>query len=85
MKTDKEYPATHSMSTAWYFVDDDDNVAIMEFEDEGPIPVGVPRNGYFNENVLFGEVLEEDERDGTIQLTKEQLDLLLGEPHSPLE
>ena len=29
MKTDKESPATHSMSTAWYMVDDDDNVAII--------------------------------------------------------
>lgn len=28
MLLDKEYPATHSMSTAWYMVDDDDNVAI---------------------------------------------------------
>lgn len=23
MKTDKEYPATHSMATAWYCVDED--------------------------------------------------------------
>ena len=26
MKIDKEYPATHSMSTAWYVADEDGNV-----------------------------------------------------------
>lgn len=26
MLLEKEYPATHSMSTAWYLVDKDDNV-----------------------------------------------------------
>ena len=40
MKTDKEYPATHSMSTAWYCADKDGNVAIFDIEDDGPVPVG---------------------------------------------
>ena len=38
MLLDKEYPATHSMSTAWYMVDDDDNVAIIEYNENGPVP-----------------------------------------------
>ncbi|MCF0187144.1 MAG: hypothetical protein HUJ98_11720 [Bacteroidaceae bacterium] len=38
MKTNKEYPATHSMSTTWFGVDLDGNVAVLEFEDNGPIP-----------------------------------------------
>ena len=42
MILDKEYPATHSMSTAWYMVDDDDNVAIIEYNENGPVPCDVP-------------------------------------------
>ena len=38
MLTDKEYPATHSMSTAWYCVDEDGNVGIIDIDDNGPIP-----------------------------------------------
>ena len=38
MKTDKEYPATHSMSTAWYCVDMDGNVGIFDIENNGPVP-----------------------------------------------
>lgn len=38
MKTNKEYPATHSMSTDWFGVDKDGNVAIIDFEDNGPVP-----------------------------------------------
>ena len=38
IKNGKEYPATHSMSTSWFFVDKDDSVAIFDFEDNGPIP-----------------------------------------------
>ena len=40
MKIDKEYPATHSMSTAWYCVDEDGNVGIFDIDDNGPVPVG---------------------------------------------
>ena len=35
----KEYPATHSMSTAWYSVDKDGNVGIFDIQDNGPIPL----------------------------------------------
>lgn len=40
MKKDKEYPATHSMSTAWYCVDEEGNVGIFDINDNGPVPVG---------------------------------------------
>lgn len=40
MKINKEYPATHSMSTAWYCVDEDGNVGVIDIEDNGPVPVG---------------------------------------------
>ncbi len=39
MKTKKEYPATHSMWTAWFAIDADGNVAIMECDDNGPAPI----------------------------------------------
>jgi hypothetical protein len=39
MKTDKEYPATHSMETAWFASDIDGNVAIFQFEEDGPSPI----------------------------------------------
>lgn len=40
MIIDREYPATHSMSTAWFCADMDGNVAIIDIGDEGPVPVG---------------------------------------------
>ena len=39
MKIDKEYPATHSMDTAWFACDLDGNVAIFQFEEDGPGPI----------------------------------------------
>ena len=44
MKIDKEYPATHSMSTAWFAVDAEGNVAILDYDDNGPVPVFVPES-----------------------------------------
>ncbi len=40
MRIDIEYPATHSMSTAWYCVDEDGNVGVFDIDDNGPVPVG---------------------------------------------
>ena len=38
MKTNKEYPATHSSDTAWFCVDLDGNVAVFDIEEDGPTP-----------------------------------------------
>lgn len=38
MIIDKEYPATHSMYTSWFGIDKDGKVALLEFEDNGPVP-----------------------------------------------
>ncbi len=35
MKQTKEYPATHSMDTAWYIADEDGNVGIVDFNESG--------------------------------------------------
>ena len=44
MKTNKEYPATHSMSTAWYCVDEEGNVGVIDIDDNGPVPIGEYRD-----------------------------------------
>ena len=49
MITDKEYPATHSMSTAWYCVDEDGNVGIFDICDYGPVPDGTKGDGNVND------------------------------------
>jgi hypothetical protein len=82
MKFDKEYPATHSMSTSWYMVDDEGNVGIMQFDDNGPIPFGIKQDCSFANDLIFGEGFNDDEQCGSIQLNKEQLDELIGQPHS---
>jgi len=38
MKTNKEYPATHSSDTAWFCVDLDGNIAVFDIEENGPKP-----------------------------------------------
>lgn len=59
MITDKEYPATHSMATSWYCVDEDGNVGIFDIDDNGPIPVGEYRQNcvdeVFYEDFTFDE------------------------------
>ena len=42
MLIDKEYPATHSMSTAWFVADKDGNVAVFDFDENGPVPCDIP-------------------------------------------
>jgi len=34
----KEYPATHSMETSWFAIDEDGAVAVLHFEENGPVP-----------------------------------------------
>ena len=84
MKTDKEYPATHSMSTAWYIVDEDGNVGIMDFNENGPVPWETEETSV--RDLVFGH--EEDYKKKEylpIDLTNEQIDELLGPSHSPEE
>ncbi len=74
MLIDKEYPATHSMSTAWYIVDEDGNVGIVDFEDDGPVPFGTP-----NERCIFQVVVGDLYSEvGSIDLEDDQILPLLG-------
>lgn len=80
---DKEYPATHSMSTAWYMVDTDGNVGIMEFDDNGPVPIGVAEEAYDRaRDMVFGQGFTADGKAGGIHLSENQVLELLGQPVS---
>lgn len=68
----KEYPATHSMSTAWFFVDKEDNVAIFDFEDNGPIPVGAGRDNNVTDLCFYDTIVEQDGRK-RLNFTDEQV------------
>lgn len=79
MILDKEYPATHSMSTAWYCVDEDDNVAIFSCEDNGPKPHGVKEDIGVGE-LCFDVPVENVEGIKYLNLTDEQvLELFTGQ------
>lgn len=82
MKQTKEYPATHSMSTAWYVADEDGNVGIMDFNENGPVP-------WQTEQTCIEDLILEHWEDYQnkqklpIELTDEQIDDLMSTPYSP--
>ena len=58
MKIDKEYPATHSMDTAWYCVDEDGNVGIFQIDENGPVPQGY-HSGCEPDTIFWKEFLRQ--------------------------
>ncbi len=83
MKQTKEYPATHSMSTAWYVADEDGNVGIMDFNENGPVPWNTKEASV--EELVFGFDDYETKEYHLVNLTDEQIDELMHTPHSPEE
>lgn len=83
MRTDKEYPATHSMSTAWYIVDDEGNVGIMDYNENGPVPWGVEQTS--SDDLKFGHWEDSYCKIIKFNLTNEQILDLLSNPHKPSE
>lgn len=82
MKTDKEYPATHSMSTAWYVADEEGNVAIIDFNDNGPVPWETEQTGI--EDLVLGHDEYNDNKDYlAINLTDDQVLELIEKPQVP--
>lgn len=73
MKTFKEFPATHSMSTAWYFVDEDENVAIFGIEDNGPVPAKAGGSQNAITDLCFYDPIEEIDGMKHLNLTDEQV------------
>ena len=73
MKTNKEYPATHSMDTAWFACDLDGNVAIFQFEEDGPGPIPFTD---LHTDELIPMLGEEKEGISVMPFTKEQVEEL---------
>ena len=76
MKTTKEFPATHSMSTEWFIADEDGNIALFDFEDNGPVPVQIDERDPFG----WLEDLGVPDKNGinSIELTDEQTSDMLA-------
>ena len=76
MKTTKEFPATHSMDTEWFIADAEGNIALFDFDDDGPVPVKIADNDDF-----WGELDEigVPDKDGinSFELTDEQANYML--------
>lgn len=83
MLIDKEYPATHSMSTAWYCVDEDGNVGIFDIQDNGPIPDGWEQDLEVND--MFWHDFSLENKDGVryMDLTMEQITPMLMPMEAP--
>ena len=77
MKINKEYPATHSMSTAWYCVDEDGNVGIFDIQDNGPIPEDWEQD--LEVNNMFWHDFSLEDKDGVryMNLTMDQITPML--------
>ena len=84
MLKEKEYPATHSMSTAWYVADEEGNVAIMDYNENGPVPWETEQTCI--EDLIYGHQENYETKDFiAIELTDDQIDDLMENPHQPEE
>lgn len=84
MKRDKEYPATHSMSTAWYVADEEGNVGIIDFNENGPVPWETEQTCI--EDLVFGHLENFDTKEFLpINLTEDQINDLIEGTHNPNE
>ena len=84
MKTNKEFPATHSMSTEWFVVDEEGNIGLFSFEEDGPVPIDIPResNSYLmTSEEDFGE--KDSNNIEYLELTDEQVEELMSDAVSP--
>ena len=78
MIIDKEYPATHSMSTAWYCVDEDGIVGVFDIDDNGPVPTDFV-NTDTSVDEVFWETFSTDDGNKfrSLNLSPEQIEPLL--------
>lgn len=79
MKFDKEYPATHSMETAWYAADEDGNVALVNYNSNGPVPKDL--HDVDLGELAFGYEYDKDCR--YVQITEEQMEEM-SDPTLPI-
>ena len=77
MITTKEYPATHSMSTSWFGIDKEGNVAILDFDDNGPVPTGVPETS--PEGIIFEQMVDSTKDIPSLNFNDDQATEILKE------
>ena len=77
MITTKEYPATHSMSTSWFGIDKDGNVAILDFDDNGPVPTGIPETT--PEGIIFEQMVDSTKDLPSLDFNDDQANEILKE------
>ena len=84
MKTNnKEYPATHSMATSWFGIDKDGNVALIEFNDNGPVPYDCGDQGL--EEIICNNMTEGGEDEvRNLNFTLEQAHELMKKLEAPM-
>lgn len=86
MKTTKEFPATHSMSTQWFVVDEEGNIALFDFDENGPVPVNIPSEKNSDLMTAEEDLGAKDENSiEYFELTDEQVEELMSNAVSPLE
>jgi len=72
MRQGKEYPATHSMDTSWFAIDETGNVAVINFDENGPVPENVPSDVSITE-ATFGSTLRLFDGDCASSLDEKQI------------
>ena len=75
MVFEKEYPATHSMSTAWFGVDKDGKVALFDFNENGPVPQGLYEES--DESIIEEILPHKDGYFRNLNLTKNQAEIII--------
>ena len=86
MKTTKEFPATHSMSTQWFVADEEGNIALFDFDENGPVPVDIPSENDSNLMTAEEDLGAKDENSiEYFELTDEQVEELMLNAVSPSE
>lgn len=84
MKTTKEFSATHSMSTEWFVVDEEGNIALFDFDENGPVPVDIPEessSSLMTAEEDFGE--KDSDTIEYLELNDEQVEELMAEAITP--
>ena len=79
MIIEKEYPATHSLSTSWFAIDLDGNVAILDFNENGPVPTVADSDS--SEASVLMEVLAEKQDNlpyPILDFTKEEINEIIS-------
>ena len=72
IKNGKEYPATHSMDTSWFAIDEAGSVAVINFDENGPVPENVPSDVSIEE-ATFGNILRFFNGEGSTSLNEKQI------------